>query len=464
MKGRIKPHGLIGIALFCLAVVMLRQEQEPFATYFYSFAWWSYILAADALVYWMQGESLIVSKTRTFLCMIPLSIFIWCIFEGFNFRLANWHYINLPPEVWMRWIGYAIAYATVLPGLCETMHLLEAVRPFRAVSWRKLYPSPFFLRTSLAIGGSVLLAALLFPRFCFPLVWIGFALLIEPFLYLQVSTSLLRALEKGELERLLTLLTAGLACGVLWELWNFWAQAKWIYTVPFFEEGKIFEMPLLGFLGFPPFAVSAYAMYRIIIIAMQRSKIWTRGILWSLIGLFCLLTFAGIDRHTVVSFIPLISDLPGVQTEWKERLQQAGIEKVQDLLRRKVAGLIALGIPLPEAEELMRKAELITLKGMGIDNYRLLRETGARNLSDLARQDPLDLYLRIEARDRGLPTSYRIPSPALVRLWVRAAKKRVEEVVRKDRAGTPISLLHTVMMREDPSPFSFPPRSLSKSA
>jgi hypothetical protein len=425
MKGRIKPHGLIGVALFCLAVVMLGQEREPFITYFYSFAWWSYILAADALVYWLQGRSLIVSKTNTFLCMIPISVFIWCIFEGFNFRLANWHYINLPPEVWIRWLGYAIAYGTVLPGLCETMHLLQAVGPFRVVSWRKLYPSPLFLRTTLAIGGSALVAVLLFPRLCFPLVWICFALLIEPILYLQGSTSLLHDIERGEPGRLLSLVAAGLVCGLLWELWNFWAQAKWIYTVPFFEGGKLFEMPLLGFLGFPPFAVSAYAMYRIILRAMQRMKIWTRGILWPLIALFCLLCFAGIDRYTVVSYIPLIKDLPGVQAQWKKRLQRAGIEEVQDLIRRKVSGLDALGIPSPVSEELLRKAEMITLKGMGMENYRLLREVGIRDLYDLAQQDPQDLYLRIEGRTRLLSTSQRTPDPALVRLWVREAGKNV---------------------------------------
>ena len=425
MKGKIKPHGLIGVTLFCLAAVMLGQGREPFTTYFYSFAWWSYILAADALVYWLQGRSLIVSQTRTFLLMIPLSTFIWCIFEAFNFRLANWHYINLPPEVWLRWIGYAVAYATVLPGLSETMHLLQAVGLFRTVSWGKLRRPSFFLRASPAIGGLALLAALFFPRFCFPLVWIGFALLIEPFLYLQTDNSLLHDIARGKPWRLLTLLAAGLVCGLLWELWNFWAQAKWIYTVPFFEEGKLFEMPLLGFLGFPPFAVSAYAIYRIILLAMQRSKIWTRGILWSLIALFCLLCFAGIDRYTVVSYIPLIQDLPDVRVRWKECLQKAGIEKVQDLIPGKVAGLVALGIPLPEAQELVRKAEMITLKGMGIENYRLLREAGVRDLSELAQQDPQDLYLRIEEKVRLRPKPRRTPFPALVRLWVMEARKNV---------------------------------------
>ena len=426
MKGKIKPHGIIGLALFCLTVLMLDKGREPFTTYFYSFAWWSYILAADALVYWKQGRSPLVSETSTFLGMIPLSVFIWCIFEAFNLRLSNWHYINLPSVIWMRWVGYAIAYATVLPGLYETMHLIEGIVPFRTVSWKKILPTPLFLRSSCTLGAIALIAVLLLPQLCFPLVWIGFSLLLEPILYLHADGSLLHDMERGRPGRLLALLAAGLVCGLLWELWNFWAQAKWIYTVPFFEEGKLFEMPVLGFFGFPPFAVSAYAMYRFAIIAMRRMNPWARGVLWTLIVIFCLLCFAGIDRYTVVSYIPLIRDLPGVQARWKERLHMAGMDKVQELSRRKTADLVALGIPAPKAEELAREAESITLKGMGTDNYRLLRAAGVRDLAALAPQDPVDHSRRLEQGARRMPAHHHAPSPALVRLWVREAQKTVK--------------------------------------
>jgi len=100
--------------------------------------------------------------------------------------------------------------------------------------------------------------------------------------------------------------------------------------------------------------------------------------------------------------------------------------KVQDLIRRKMSGLVDLGIPSQEAEELIRKAEMITMKGMGIENYRLLQEAGVRDLSEIAHQDPLDLYLRIQGKARLLPTRLQTPAPALVRLWVREAQKRVE--------------------------------------
>jgi hypothetical protein len=47
---------------------------------------------------------------------------------------------------------------------------------------------------------------------------------------------------------------------VLWEFWNYWALAKWTYTVPYLDHLKVFEMPVLGYLGFPPFVLECYAM------------------------------------------------------------------------------------------------------------------------------------------------------------------------------------------------------------
>ena len=49
----------------------------------------------------------------------------------------------------------------------------------------------------------------------------------------------------------LALLASGAVCGVLWEFWNYWATARWTYTVPYLGDVKLFEMPVLGYLGFP---------------------------------------------------------------------------------------------------------------------------------------------------------------------------------------------------------------------
>jgi hypothetical protein len=56
------------------------------------------------------------------------------------------------------------------------------------------------------------------------------------------------------------LLLSGVACGFLWEFWNFWAGARWYYTIPILGHVKVFEMPVLGYLGFPPFAVECFTL------------------------------------------------------------------------------------------------------------------------------------------------------------------------------------------------------------
>ena len=48
---------------------------------------------------------------------------------------------------------------------------------------------------------------------------------------------------------------------MLGEFWNYWAVTKCTYTVPYLGDVKLFEMPVLGYLGFPPFAVECWAMY-----------------------------------------------------------------------------------------------------------------------------------------------------------------------------------------------------------
>jgi hypothetical protein len=92
-------------------------------------------------------------------------------------------------------------------------------------------------------------------------VWLGFIFLVDPINAWLGGDSLLRDTAARRDNRLVNLLLSGLMCGFLWEFWNFWSRAKWHYTVPIMEHTKLFEMPLPGFLGFPPFAVECFTMY-----------------------------------------------------------------------------------------------------------------------------------------------------------------------------------------------------------
>jgi hypothetical protein len=92
-------------------------------------------------------------------------------------------------------------------------------------------------------------------------VWLGFIFLLDPVNDRLGEESLARGLRAGQYDRLKNLVWSGLLCGLLWEFWNYWARAKWHYTVPIMEQVKVFEMPLPGYLGFPAFAVECFTMY-----------------------------------------------------------------------------------------------------------------------------------------------------------------------------------------------------------
>jgi hypothetical protein len=55
-------------------------------------------------------------------------------------------------------------------------------------------------------------------------------------------------------------------------MWNMYAYPKWIYTVPFIDFWYVFEMPLLGYLGYLPFSLELFAMYHLIMGLLHREQ------------------------------------------------------------------------------------------------------------------------------------------------------------------------------------------------
>ncbi|MBI4801484.1 MAG: hypothetical protein HY796_03070 [Elusimicrobia bacterium] len=289
-------------------------EIEPVHNLFYLFAWWAYIFIADAVIYHIKSDSLIVSRTEEFLVLAVWSAFIWFIFELANLRLQNWHYMYVPSDRTLRWTGYLLAYATVLPGIFETMELLETFGLFKGVKTRRLAVTPALLKKTQLAGWVLLALPFIRPRYFFGAIWIAFIFLLEPLNYRLGLKSLLKDLEKGEPRRLALLPAAGLICGFLWEFWNFQAGAKWVYTVPLAGNWKLFEMPAAGYIGFPLFAVECYVMYNFIT-WLRRGKTWEEAaqeplpeirpkpwflIASALILLFtCYIAVRAIDSHTV---------------------------------------------------------------------------------------------------------------------------------------------------------------------
>jgi hypothetical protein len=269
---RFPVHFWIGVVTLALSEGAMLAHVEPFWTWHTPFAWTGYILILDGIIYTKRRSSWLTRHFREFVFLAAMSIPLWVVFEGYNLLIKNWYYINLPDNLVLRYFGYAWAFATVSPGIFQTAELVAILRGARAGSTeadagsRRLLRVDYELATadyvSVVFGAAMLLLPIIWPSpYLAAPVFLGFIFLLDPINAWAGDDSLLRDFRNGTYERMTNLLIAGFVCGGLWEFWNFWARAKWIYTVPIVGNVKIFEMPVLGYFGFPPFALECFAMY-----------------------------------------------------------------------------------------------------------------------------------------------------------------------------------------------------------
>jgi hypothetical protein len=247
-------------------------ELEPFWSWHTPIAWTGYILLVDGVVWMLRGGSFLTTARAEFAFLAAMSVPMWLVFELVNLYIRNWYYINLPEHPLVRNAGYVWSFATIWPAILETGELIAALRGGPPESAGPASPTRDDRRpltgpgvVSLAAGAAMIASPFVAPVEMRPYlaapVWLGFIFLLEPINAAAGGQTLLVDGRRPRFDRVVTLGLAGLLCGVLWEFWNYWARTKWIYTVPILPEIRIFEMPILGYGGFPPFAMECFAMY-----------------------------------------------------------------------------------------------------------------------------------------------------------------------------------------------------------
>ena len=293
----------LALAGWALGLLGALAGREPMATWLYLFAWWPYLFFLDGLLFFLRRESWLLNRPGNFLCTLPWSVTFWLLFEALNLVLQNWRYAGMVPHWWARWPGYALAFATVLPGVLLTAWVLEALGAWGKARGRALRLGPW-PAWSLLLGTACLILPLAFPHWAFPLMWLALIFLLDPFCLLLGGESLIARFAAGERRQVLCLLTAGLVCGLWWEMWNYPAPSHWVYRLPAFNFWKVFQMPLLGYLGFLPFALECWVMYNFVQ-ALEAAVLKTsprRGLALLLQVAFWLAMFAVMDAWTVVSY------------------------------------------------------------------------------------------------------------------------------------------------------------------
>jgi len=222
--------------------------------------WVGYILVLNGISEVLFRDSLLRKMRLSFLGLFVFSVPLWWFFELMNSFVHNWHYIFAHPISDLQYsVQASIDFSTVIPavlsaGYCLHQFLLRHSQ-FSHCAPVQVRRSHLFLSVLVGIAAFCVLPVFpneTFPRLDRPL------LLLEPLAYIAGTPSFLRLLENGRCRLAVSIMVATLFTGLWWEAWNYYSLPKWVYTIPYVGFWKIFEMPLLGYLGYPFFGLIVF--------------------------------------------------------------------------------------------------------------------------------------------------------------------------------------------------------------
>jgi len=265
-KNRFPLHGWLGLLLIAL-FWPLNWSLEGLRTHVMFFPLWlGYALAVDGLVFRTQGSSLIKRSWKKYGLLFVISIPAWWLFELINLRTQNWLYLGREqfPD-WQYALFSNLSFSTVMPAVFGTAEWVAAQG-----WWRRLKNGPAYgrtpgeVRTVFVLGWLMLGALLVWPRYCFPLVWMSVCFILDPINVWLDKRSLIGYIRHGDWRPVMALWVGCLICGFFWEMWNLYAYPKWTYQIPFVDVLHVFEMPVLGYLGYLPFSMELFDIYHLI--------------------------------------------------------------------------------------------------------------------------------------------------------------------------------------------------------
>lgn len=260
-------HGWLGLILIAV-FWWVNWSLEGLRTHLGFFPLWlGYVLAVDGLALKHNGSSLLTRSPRTFLALFIASMPVWWLFELFNLRLGNWEYLGREHFSDLEYfLLSSLSFSTVVPAVFGTAELMRGMRWVeRFEHGPRLAPTPRLCRALFATGVGMLVALLVWPKLCYPLLWVSGVFILDPVLVFLGRRSLLFDLERGDWRPWISLWAGALVCGFFWELWNFYSYPKWIYHIPGVDFWHVFEMPILGYLGYLPFGLQLYQLAQLLL-------------------------------------------------------------------------------------------------------------------------------------------------------------------------------------------------------
>jgi len=265
-RAHFPPHGWIGIGLSVVFWALNWSLSGPRTHWGFFPMWLGYCLAMDGLVFKLRGTSLLTRSWRKYIGLFFISALVWWFFEIANTRLQNWRYVGaelFTPAAYAFWA--TLSFTTVIPAVFGSAELFSSlpfvqrlkggpvIRPTRLTAWA------FF------ITGVIMFAMMIaWPRLFFPFLWLSVYFITEPVNIWLGYRNLGCSTASGDWRPVIALWLGVLLTAFFWEMWNYLAYPKWIYNIPWGQFGHVFEMPILGYGGYLPFALELFAIYHLV--------------------------------------------------------------------------------------------------------------------------------------------------------------------------------------------------------
>ncbi|MFT6820349.1 MAG: hypothetical protein ACJATT_004174 [Myxococcota bacterium] len=422
--------GGVGLCLVIAGLLCLLLEIPGLNTAWFLFGWVGTLVVLDACIA-TRGSSFFWGRRRELLAMAMFSMAYWTVYEQLNLRLENWYYVFVPrSDVWQALYG-GLAFATVLPACFFPAELLRVWGVWSHWTTRPLRVSSVLEGGLLVFGTLCIVLPMVAPQQCFWMVWgapLGIPLVINRRVGAQ---SLLRDLELGQPGRLARLLVGGLIAGGLWESLNFWAHTKWVYTVPGFETGKIFEMPWLGFVGFPVLSVASFSIYALWCHVARGGRHWEvaddqqpsvqsrhRAVAMAALVVFSV-TATLVPLTPAITMRPTLSDIDSLSLRQRQVLRQSRWSTPERLA---VANPFVVeaetGLPRTALAPTWHYAQIMVHRGMGAVGARWLAQRDILTIAELGESDADALVAQLTAEEEatlGIREDH-------IRVWVRGAR------------------------------------------
>ena len=262
-KSIVPLHGWLGLALVIIFWTLNWKLTGARTHWGFFPLWLGYCLVIDALVFWRTGTSLLMRSWRKYIGLFMVSAPVWWIFELLNIRTRNWAYIGaegFSPLAYAFWTS--LSFTTVIPavfGSAELFASFDFLKRFKrgpVIGTDKRTTLIFFV-----VGWIMLALMLAWPGIFFLFIWLSLYFILEPINIWLGNRSLAYWTQKGDWRPVISLWLGVLLTAFVWEMWNYYSFPKWVYHVAWGDWLHVFEMPLLGYGGYLPFALELYALY-----------------------------------------------------------------------------------------------------------------------------------------------------------------------------------------------------------